>query len=143
MRRVGDTYLSGYEFDDQCVTPIPIPNIKNDVQIVRHTRRAVRTVSPSFPDGTPMSVEMPISVANVAPSLPNTSHGESLVAGVLYRICRAHGTTNRTALRSLRNYTVLWCKTNLPRIASDQKITIGWSYEMFYHVSNYLYYLIF
>lgn len=89
--------------------------------IKKHNFRTERTQDTNF-TRTPMSTELPFSIDQVCPTIPNSSHGDSLAAGWMYRVARAHPTTNRTALRNIRNFTIRYCSENFQKLRNDEQI---------------------
>lgn len=105
--------LHGYEVDDSCINLPCIPPIKAGIRIRRKPEDKERTLDTGMINGGHSSQSLPTHIRGAAPTIPNTSHVESLLAGYYYRVCRAHNPISPAALRNLRSYTHLWCKQNL------------------------------
>lgn len=73
-------------------------------------------------DNEPVSVRLPISLANAAPIIPNPAPTPNKIGGVLKRFCRDPG-LNRRFLRGLRAFTLRWCRKNLRRFQASDDLT--------------------
>jgi hypothetical protein len=76
----------------------------------------------SFYVNSPVSIRLPISLADAAPIIPNPAPTPSKIGGILKRFCRDPG-INRKFLRGLRAFTRRWCKKNMRRFNASDDLT--------------------